>query len=46
MNFARLARRITGTLLVAQSLGSAGFIAAGTVNTLAGAQLALSLIHI
>ena len=38
-DFSRVGRRITVTLLAAQSLGSAGFIAANTVNTLAGAQL-------
>lgn len=34
-----LARRTTRVLFAAQSLGSAGFIAAATVNALAGAQL-------
>ncbi|MFZ1629319.1 MAG: MFS transporter, partial [Anaerolineae bacterium] len=38
-DFSRVGRRITVTLLAAQSFGSAGFIAANTVNTLAGAQL-------
>ena len=35
----RLARHITTTLFFAQSLGSAGFIAAATVNTIVGANL-------
>lgn len=34
-----VARRITRTLLAAQSLGSAGFLAAATVNAIVGAQL-------
>lgn len=35
----RIARKITATLFAAQSLGSAGFITAATVSTIAGAQL-------
>ncbi len=38
-DYAAVARRITLTLLAAQSLASAGFIAASTVGALAGAQL-------
>jgi MFS family permease len=38
-DYARLGRRITGALFVAQSFGSAGFIAAATINSLAGAKL-------
>jgi MFS family permease len=34
-----LARRITGALFLAQCFGSAGFIAAATINSLAGAKL-------
>jgi MFS family permease len=37
--FRDAARRITRTLLAAQSLGSAGFLAASTVNAIVGAQL-------
>ncbi|HKZ54793.1 MAG TPA: MFS transporter [Anaerolineales bacterium] len=39
MNRNHLAQRITATLFVAQSLGSAGFIAVATVGSIAGAQL-------
>ncbi len=35
----RIARKITSTLFVAQSLGSAGFIAAATINSIGGAKL-------
>lgn len=35
----RVARKITATLFTAQSLGSAGFITAATINTIVGAQL-------
>jgi MFS family permease len=35
----RLARRITHTLFLGMSLGSAGFLAASTVNAIVGAQL-------
>jgi MFS family permease len=38
-NLARLARRITFILFVEQSLASAGFIAAATLNSIVGAQL-------
>ena len=34
-----IARKITATLLAAQSLGSAGFIAAATINSIVGAKL-------
>lgn len=34
-----IARKITLTLFAAQSLGSAGFIAAATINSIAGAEL-------
>jgi len=34
-----IARKLTGTLFIAQSLGSAGFIAAATINTIVGAKL-------
>jgi len=37
--FRDAARRITATLLAAQSLGSAGFLAASTVSAIVGAQL-------
>jgi MFS family permease len=37
--FRAAARRITATLLAAQSLGSAGFLAAATVSAIVGAQL-------
>jgi MFS family permease len=37
--FRAAARRITTTLLAAQSLGSAGFLAAATVSAIVGAQL-------
>ncbi len=37
--YAPIARRITSTLFAAQSLGSAGFITAATVSTIAGAQI-------
>ncbi len=39
MDYSRIARRITGTLFAAQSLGSAGIIAATTVNSIVGAKL-------
>ncbi len=39
VDYAHLARRTTGILFAAQSLGSAGFIAVATVNSIAGAQL-------
>ncbi|HEY6547481.1 MAG TPA: hypothetical protein VI589_06235, partial [Vicinamibacteria bacterium] len=35
----RVARRITFTLFSAQSLGSAGFLAASTINAIVGAKL-------
>ncbi len=38
-DFTRLARKITLTLFLAQSLASAGFIAAATLNPILGAQL-------
>ncbi len=38
-NYPRIARRITLLLFAAKSLGSAGFIAAVTVNAIAGAEL-------
>lgn len=38
-DYARTARKITSILFLAQSLGSAGFIAAFTVNALVGAEL-------
>jgi MFS family permease len=38
-SYREVARRITWTLLAAQSLGSAGFLAAATVNAIVGAQL-------
>jgi len=37
--FRDVARRVTVTLLAAQSLGSAGFLAAATVNAIVGAEL-------
>lgn len=39
MDYTRIARKITATLFAAQSLGSAGFIAAATINSIAGARL-------
>jgi MFS family permease len=39
-DLSKLARRITWVLFVAQSLSSAGFIAAATINPILGAQLA------
>lgn len=39
MDFNHIARKTTGTLFAAQSLGSAGFIAAATINSIAGAKL-------
>jgi len=39
MDLTRLARKITFTLFLAMSLGSAGFIVAATVNTIVGADL-------
>jgi MFS family permease len=39
MDLKRLARKITFTLFLAMSLGSAGFIVAATVNTIVGADL-------
>lgn len=39
MDFPRLARKITLTLFLAMSLGSAGFIVAATVNTIVGAEI-------
>ncbi len=39
MDHNHIARKITGTLFVAQSLGSAGFIAAATINSIVGAKL-------
>jgi MFS family permease len=38
-DYDRIARKITATLFAAQSLGSAGFITAATINTIVGAQL-------
>ncbi len=38
-DYVRTARKITWILFLAQSLGSAGFIAAFTVNALVGAEL-------
>ncbi len=35
----RIARKITATLFLAQSLGSAGIIAAATINSIVGAEL-------
>jgi len=39
MDYPRLARKITFTLFLAMSLGSAGFIVAATVNTIVGAEI-------
>lgn len=39
MDFPRLARKITITLFLAMSFGSAGFIVAATVNTIVGAEI-------
>lgn len=39
IDLARLARKITFTLFLAMSLGSAGFIVAATVNTIVGADI-------
>ncbi len=39
MDIPRLARKITFTLFLAMSLGSAGFLVAGTVNAIVGAQI-------
>jgi len=39
MNYSAVARRITLTLFLTQSLGSAGFIAAATISTIVGALL-------
>jgi MFS family permease len=39
MAYSRLARKITLTLFMAMSLGSAGFIVAATVNTIVGAEI-------
>lgn len=39
LDFTRLARRLTFVLFLAQSLASAGFIAASTLNPILGAQL-------
>ncbi len=39
MDFPRLARKLTFTLFLAMSLGSAGFIVAATVNTIVGAEI-------
>jgi len=39
LDLATVARRITLTLFSAQSLGSAGFLAAATINSIVGAQL-------
>ena len=38
-DFKRVARKITATLFAAQSFGSAGLIAGGTVAAIVGAQL-------
>jgi MFS family permease len=38
-DYSHIARKITATLFAAQSLGSAAFIASGTVNAIVGAQL-------
>ena len=38
-HYRRLARTITTTLFIAHSLGSAGFLAAGTVSSIVGAHL-------
>ncbi len=39
MDLTRLARKITFTLFLAMSLGSAGFLVAATVNTIVGADI-------
>src|SRR3990172_2411685 len=39
MNYTSIARKITWTLFAAQSLGSAGIIAAATVSSIVGAKL-------
>ena len=39
MDYSRLARKITFTLFLAMSFGSAGFIVAATVNTIVGADI-------
>jgi MFS family permease len=39
MDISRLARKITLTLFLAMSFGSAGFIVAATVNTIVGAEI-------
>ncbi len=39
-DFSKLARKITWVLFIAQSLASAGFIAAATINPILGAKLA------
>ena len=39
INYPSIARKITLTLFAAQSLGSAGFIAASTINAIVGAEL-------
>ena len=39
MDYTRIARKTSATLFAAQSLGSAGFIAAATINSIAGARL-------
>lgn len=39
MDYSRLARKITLTLFLAMSFGSAGFIVAATVNSIVGAQI-------
>lgn len=39
MDFPRLARKITFTLFLAMSLGSAGFLVAATVNAIVGAEI-------
>lgn len=39
LDYAHIARKTTGTLFAAQCLGSAGFIAAATINSIAGAHL-------
>ena len=40
MDFNRIARKITWTLFIAQSLASAGFIASATISPILGAKLA------
>ena len=40
IDFTRIARKITWTLFITQSLASAGFIAAATINPILGAKLA------